>query len=100
MRSRCENATFPQADILLIRQRRCRAKYVAAHGFINNPRSGENMEKSLENVHQCPRCGHTIRIEQIEVKAISVGIITCLNCGYSGPINLQIVEGNTSDHSG
>jgi hypothetical protein len=48
--------------------------------------------KDWEHVHLCPKCGHTLHPDQIELGAIMLGVITCPVCERSGPINLQIVE--------
>jgi hypothetical protein len=51
-----------------------------------------DMKKDWEHVHLCPKCGHTINPDQIELGSIMLGVITCPKCEWSGPINLQIVE--------
>jgi transcription elongation factor Elf1 len=45
----------------------------------------------LANVHKCFNCGHTIALEQIDMKTITSGVITCTECGKSGPVNIEIV---------
>jgi len=48
--------------------------------------------KQLEHVHVCPKCDLVLGPEEIELCSIVTGILTCPKCGWSGPINLQIVE--------
>jgi transcription elongation factor Elf1 len=45
----------------------------------------------LEHVHKCPRCESVVRASEIDHSAIATGVITCLKCEFSGPINVQIV---------
>lgn len=46
-----------------------------------------------EHAHQCRACGHIVRIDDIDAKVIAAGVISCERCDASGPVNLQIVEG-------
>jgi hypothetical protein len=50
------------------------------------------MRAELEHTHQCKKCGHIVRGSEIDLKAISTGIITCPRCESSGPINIQILN--------
>jgi hypothetical protein len=45
-----------------------------------------------EHAHQCRRCGHVVRTDDIDPQVITVGVITCPKCEISGPINVAIVE--------
>jgi len=47
--------------------------------------------RKLEHVHRCPNCEHIVKADEIAHSAIATGIITCLKCEFSGPINVQIV---------
>jgi len=49
-------------------------------------------EKEWEHAHLCPKCGHILGPELIELNSIVLGVITCPKCEWSGPINLQIVQ--------
>jgi predicted RNA-binding Zn-ribbon protein involved in translation (DUF1610 family) len=53
-----------------------------------------------EHVHQCPQCRHIVRAEQIPRPAIISGVMTCPNCEWSGPINVQIVKRSSKDEVG
>ena len=55
-------------------------------------RSKENHRHKLDSVHVCPKCGSVTKISEIDIKSISSGIHVCQLCGWSGPINVQIVE--------
>ena len=48
-----------------------------------------------DHVHQCGACGHAVRIDEIDLKIITAGVITCPKCESSGPINVQIMDERT-----
>jgi hypothetical protein len=43
------------------------------------------------HVHLCPQCEQVVLAENIAHVAITTGVMTCTECEWSGPINLQIV---------
>jgi hypothetical protein len=45
-----------------------------------------------EHTHQCRGCGHAIRINDLDPKAITTGVVTCPKCEMSGPINVKILQ--------
>ena len=47
-----------------------------------------------DHVHQCIACGHALRIDQIDLKIIAVGVITCPKCESSAPVNVKIMDQN------
>lgn len=48
--------------------------------------------KLWESVHMCPQCRLAIRLDGIDLKAVTTGIIVCPRCERSGPIEIEIVE--------
>jgi hypothetical protein len=48
--------------------------------------------RRLESAHVCPGCGHVLNLADIDLKTITTGIVECMNCDWSGPIEIQIVE--------
>jgi transcription elongation factor Elf1 len=46
----------------------------------------------LESAHVCPRCGNTVSLQQLALREMTTGIIICLNCAWSGQINIKIIE--------
>jgi hypothetical protein len=34
-----------------------------------------------ESVHVCPRCGHVINLAELDLRAITTGIVTCPSNG-------------------
>jgi transcription elongation factor Elf1 len=45
-----------------------------------------------QSVHECPRCRHFIRLADLDLKAVTTGVVTCMKCGLTGSINIQIVR--------
>jgi ribosomal protein L37AE/L43A len=52
-----------------------------------------------ESVHVCPTCEHVINLAEIDLKAITTGIVACPNCDWSGPIEITITDGTVHPHS-
>jgi predicted RNA-binding Zn-ribbon protein involved in translation (DUF1610 family) len=63
----------------------------------SDPRHAERNRK-WEHVHQCPQCAHIVKAEDIPRPAIISGVMTCPNCEWSGPINVQIVKGSPTEN--
>jgi hypothetical protein len=53
-----------------------------------------NSGKKLVSAHICPKCGHVMNLAQIDLNAITTGILLCPICEWSGPIRIQIVDAN------
>ncbi len=47
---------------------------------------------SWESVHVCPNCGHVINLAELDLRAITTGIVTCPSCDWSGQIEIQIID--------
>ena len=45
-----------------------------------------------ESVHVCPNCGHVINLAELDLRAITTGIVTCPSCDWSGQIEIQVVD--------
>lgn len=45
-----------------------------------------------DQVHQCHVCGHAVRLDHINLKIITAGVITCPKCESSGPVNVKIMD--------
>jgi hypothetical protein len=52
------------------------------------------VKKHWESVHVCPKCGYKLNLSDIDLKGITTGIVPCPDCGRSGPIHIQIVDGD------
>jgi transcription elongation factor Elf1 len=48
--------------------------------------------QSWESVHVCPNCGQVINLSELDMKAITTGIVTCPSCDWSGQIEIQVVD--------
>jgi len=51
-----------------------------------------NEKKQWDSAHECPDCGHVINLRDMDLKDVATGIVTCPNCGWSGPVEIQIIE--------
>jgi hypothetical protein len=49
--------------------------------------------KKWESAHRCPQCGYVLNLEEIDLRAITTGIITGPKCDWSGQVSIEIVEG-------
>jgi hypothetical protein len=56
------------------------------------PQSTEPNVKKWDSVHKCPQCGHILKLEDIDLKAATTGIVACPDCDLSGPIKIQVLE--------
>ena len=45
-----------------------------------------------ESVHVCEKCGHRLNLADIDLMAITSGIVECPKCEWSGPITIQIID--------
>ena len=50
-----------------------------------------NERTKRESVHECPRCRHSVRLADLDLKAVTTGVVTCVRCDLTGSINIQIV---------
>ncbi len=48
--------------------------------------------QSWESVHVCPNCGHVINLAELDLRAITTGIVSCPNCDWSGQIEIQVID--------
>ena len=42
--------------------------------------------QSWESVHVCPNCGFIINLAELDLQAVTAGIVTCPSCPWSGQI--------------
>jgi predicted RNA-binding Zn-ribbon protein involved in translation (DUF1610 family) len=61
-------------------------------GYMTNQPANRNGQKQWESVHQCPKCGHTVKLGEIDLRVIATGMIACPNCEWSGPVRIEVVE--------
>ena len=59
---------------------------------MNGPPDNPNGIRQLESVHVCPRCGHILNLDQIDLRAITTGIVACPKCDWEGSIEIQVID--------
>ena len=47
---------------------------------------------NFESVHVCPNCGLGINLADLDLRTITTGVVDCHRCGWSGRIEISIVE--------
>jgi transcription elongation factor Elf1 len=58
-----------------------------------NPQTpNANDRKHWESVHVCPKCHHVLNLAEIDLRTITTGIVSCPNCEWSGPIEIQMLD--------
>lgn len=45
-----------------------------------------------ESAHVCPNCGYAIGLAEMDLTAITTGIVSCPHCDWSGQIEISIVD--------
>jgi predicted RNA-binding Zn-ribbon protein involved in translation (DUF1610 family) len=45
-----------------------------------------------ESVHVCPNCGNVINLAELDLRAITTGIVTCPSCDWSGQIEIEVIQ--------
>jgi predicted RNA-binding Zn-ribbon protein involved in translation (DUF1610 family) len=53
---------------------------------------GNHSKKPKASAHVCLQCGFSINLKDIGVRVGATGLITCPKCGWSGPVEIQIVD--------
>jgi predicted nucleic acid-binding Zn-ribbon protein len=62
-----------------------------------NPVDSEsNSVHVWQSAHICPSCSYVIDLSELDLIAITTGIVTCPRCGWSGRIEIQIVDADRS----
>jgi predicted RNA-binding Zn-ribbon protein involved in translation (DUF1610 family) len=59
---------------------------------VMKPQSTSKPSDPWESVHVCPRCGHVINLERLDLRTIATGVISCPKCDWSGPVNIKVVQ--------
>jgi DNA-directed RNA polymerase subunit RPC12/RpoP len=57
---------------------------------MERPKANEN--KKWDSVHKCSQCEHEINLGEIDLMMVTTGMIDCPVCGWTGPIEIHIVE--------
>ena len=48
--------------------------------------------RSWKSVHVCPNCGLAIDLAELDMTAVTTGILTCPRCEWSGRIEITVVD--------
>ena len=48
--------------------------------------------KKWDSVHMCPQCNLAMKLDGIDLKAVTTGVVVCPRCSWSGPIEIEIVR--------
>lgn len=48
--------------------------------------------QAWESAHVCPNCGHVINLAELDMQALTTGIVACPSCDWSGQIEIQVVD--------
>ena len=54
--------------------------------------SDSRERRHWESVHVCRNCGHIINLAELDLRAITTGIVTCPGCDWSGQIEIQVID--------
>jgi len=56
--------------------------------------TNDGPHENWESVHVCPNCEFEINLADIDLRAITTGIVSCPQCAWAGRIEIQIVSNN------
>ena len=59
---------------------------------MNSPPNNPITNAQWESVHVCPRCGHFLNLEKIDLRTITTGIVECPECHWEGPIEIRVAD--------
>ena len=62
--------------------------------LMNSPSDKSTKKARWESVHICPRCGHALNLEDIDLRTITTGIVECPECRWEGPIEIRVIDLN------
>jgi transcription elongation factor Elf1 len=60
-------------------------------------RPDKNEPKKLKSAHVCPQCGFSIALENLGLRGGATGVVSCLKCDWSGPVEIQIINRESAD---
>ena len=61
---------------------------------MNSPPDNPTAKAQWESVHICPRCGHALNLEDIDLRTITTGIVECPKCHWEGPVEIRVADLN------
>ena len=61
---------------------------------MDSPHDNPNEIAQWESVHICPRYGHILNLEEIDLRTITTGIVECPKCQWEGPVKIRVADLN------
>lgn len=58
------------------------------------PETPDHEKTQWESVHACPKCEGVVNLADLDLRAITTGIVTCPGCGWTGAVVIQVVGSN------
>jgi predicted RNA-binding Zn-ribbon protein involved in translation (DUF1610 family) len=68
-----------------------------AQAIMDSPKPEPEKKPSKTSAHVCPRCGFSIDLEELGLRAGTTGLVTCPKCDWSGPIEIRIISKKPAD---
>jgi predicted RNA-binding Zn-ribbon protein involved in translation (DUF1610 family) len=59
--------------------------------------SDRDGKKLKASAHVCPQCGFSTNLRDLGLRGGTTGLVTCPQCDWSGPIEIQIIEKEPSN---
>jgi hypothetical protein len=53
----------------------------------------EELSEHWESVHVCQNCDLAINLSEIDLRAVTTGIVSCSRCEWTGRLDIQIISG-------
>jgi predicted RNA-binding Zn-ribbon protein involved in translation (DUF1610 family) len=50
------------------------------------------MRRVKASAHVCPQCGFSINLRDLGLRGGATGLVTCPQCDWSGPVEVQIID--------
>ena len=57
----------------------------------------EKRKQPKMSAHVCPQCGFSVNLKDVGLRGGTTGLVTCRNCDWSSPIEIQIVNKEPAD---
>jgi Sigma-70 region 2 len=54
----------------------------------------DSLNESWESAHVCPSCEYVIPLADLDMGAVTTGIVSCPRCDWSGRIEIRVVNAN------
>ena len=48
--------------------------------------------RTWQSAHVCPNCRYVIGLSELDLMAVTTGIVSCPICNWAGKIDIQVVD--------